>query len=462
MNRIYLVAVREFRTTVLSRAFLFGWLLAPALIALLLFWIPKLNNTRDYRVRGEIAIVDPTGVVGPALKETVDRADMVGSQGLMSHSWLRNGVGVESPAGGVNGPAQVESSPAAPSGWTAAVKVIEESGSDLAHGKLWLAEPPTEGSHHLALAVIQPDAIEPARSPAIRIAYKLYVSLTTDARAEKAIREMLSDALLSARASAYGLDKARLNDLLSIDVDKTIAVARDGSERPFVGSFNRLAPVAFMVFMLIAILSGGQFLLSTMVEEKSNRIIEVLLSSLSPLELLTGKILGQLAAALIGIVLYFIAATLAVLTLGPLVQIDVALLLYLVLGFVSSFLTMGSIMVGVGAAVNDLREAQALLKPFTIVVGAMWVLALPIAQAPNSSLATTLSFAPVVNTFAMMLRMISAAPPPAWQVGLSLLAGLVFALLAIWFAAKIFRIALLLQGRPPDLKTLIRWATTAS
>ncbi|HWM67518.1 MAG TPA: ABC transporter permease [Steroidobacteraceae bacterium] len=461
MNKVYLVALREFRTTVLSRAFIFGWLLAPAFIALLLFWIPKINSPRDYRVQGEIAIVDPTGVVAPALKETVDLADMVGSRGVRSHSWLRNGMG-SPPAGAVNSSPQVQALPGSPSVWTAAIKVVEDSGSDLARQKLWLARTPADGPRHLALVVIHPGAIDTAQSQGTRIAYALYVPVTTDARAENAIREMLSDAILSARVRAYGLDMARLNELLSIDVDRTVVVARDGSERLVVGSLNRMAPIAFMTFMFIAILSSGQFLLSTMVEEKSNRIIEVLLSSVSPLELLAGKILGQLAAALVGIVLYFVAAALAVLTLAPSVQIDAALLVYLVLGFVVSFLTMGSIMVGVGAAVNELREAQALLKPFTVVVGAMWVLAIPILQAPNSGFAIALSFAPVISTFAMTLRMISTAPPPLWQAGLSLVAGVAFATLAIWFAAKIFRVGLLLQGRPPDLKTLIRWATTPS
>jgi len=70
----------------------------------------------------------------------------------------------------------------------------------------------------------------------------------------------------------------------------------------------------------------------------------------------------------------------------------------------------------------------------------------------------TLSFTPVINTFAMMLRLASISPPPAWQVWLSVAVGLVTVVGAVWFAAKVFKIALLLHGRPPNLATLLRWA----
>jgi ABC-type Na+ efflux pump permease subunit len=211
-------------------------------------------------------------------------------------------------------------------------------------------------------------------------------------------------------------------------------------------------------FMLVAVLSGGQFLLTTMVEEKSSRIIEVLLSAVSPLELLAGKILGQLGASMLAMALYIVLATAALLGFALFGLIDPSLLLYLFLFFVISFLVIGSVMVAVGAAVNEMRDAQSLLMPFMLLLAGVWIVAMPVSMNPNSRLAVTLSFTPVVNTFAMMLRLSSIAPPPLWQVWLSVAVGLATVVGAIWFAAKVFKIALLMHGRPPNLGTLLRWA----
>jgi len=85
------------------------------------------------------------------------------------------------------------------------------------------------------------------------------------------------------------------------------------------------------------------------------------------------------------------------------------------------------------------------------------LLAVPITTDPNSRLAMVMSFLPPVNTFGMLLRMTSSAPPPWWQVWLSIGVGLGSAFLAIWFAARVFQIGLLMYGNPPNYATLIRW-----
>jgi ABC-2 type transport system permease protein len=90
-----------------------------------------------------------------------------------------------------------------------------------------------------------------------------------------------------------------------------------------------------------------------------------------------------------------------------------------------------------------------------------WLLAAPIAREPNSTFSTVISFIPPVNTFAMLLRLTSSAPPPAWQVWLTIAIGLASVVAAVSFAAKVFKIGLLMHGKPPDLATLVRWAKVA-
>ena len=90
-----------------------------------------------------------------------------------------------------------------------------------------------------------------------------------------------------------------------------------------------------------------------------------------------------------------------------------------------------------------------------------WIVAFPIMREPESTMAVVLSFVPPVNSFVMMLRLASSNPPPAWQALLSIAIGVASSVLAIWFAAKVFRIGLLMHGKPPNIATLWRWVRAA-
>jgi ABC-2 type transport system permease protein len=140
---------------------------------------------------------------------------------------------------------------------------------------------------------------------------------------------------------------------------------------------------------------------------------------------------------------------------------DFSLIFYLILFFLITYLVMGSLMMSIGAAVNDAKEAQSLMMPLMLVFMIPWILWLPISRDPGSALSVTMSFLPPVNTFAMLLRMTSNAPPPLWQVWLSIAIGIGSAYCAVWFAAKVFRIGILMFGKAPNFATLIRWVRSS-
>jgi ABC-2 type transport system permease protein len=204
-------------------------------------------------------------------------------------------------------------------------------------------------------------------------------------------------------------------------------------------------------------MTSGQSLLTTTVEEKASRVVEVLLSAVSPMELMTGKILGQMAVGFVVLALYAGLGLAALFSFAMLGLLDPWLILFLLVFFVLAYFTLASFMAAVGAAVNEMREAQALMTPVMLVIMVPWILWLPISRDPNSLLAIVLSFIPPVGNFVMLLRMTSTAPPPGWQVGLSILVSAAGAVAAVWFASKIFRIGLLMFGKPPSFGTLIRW-----
>jgi len=179
------------------------------------------------------------------------------------------------------------------------------------------------------------------------------------------------------------------------------------------------------------------------------------------MQLMGGKLLGHMAISLLAMSLY-IAMGLAVLTSFSLFGLlNFALIPYLLVFFVLAFFTIGSLMMAIGSAVNDLREAQSLMLPMTLLLIVPWFLWMPISRDPDSTLSVVVSFLPPVNSFGMLLRLASNHPPPAWQVWLSIAIGVAGVVGAVWFASKVFRIGLLMFGKPPNFGTLVRWVRDA-
>jgi ABC-type Na+ efflux pump permease subunit len=141
--------------------------------------------------------------------------------------------------------------------------------------------------------------------------------------------------------------------------------------------------------------------------------------------------------------------------------LDPMLILYLFIFFVIGFFTLGSLMMAAGAAVNDMAEAQSLMTPLMLVLILPWFMMVPVSRDPDSTFAIVTSFVPPLNTFGMLLRLASTQPPPLWQVWTSIAIGVLGVVACTWIAAKIFKIGLLMFGKPPDFKTLVRWVRAA-
>jgi ABC-2 type transport system permease protein len=141
--------------------------------------------------------------------------------------------------------------------------------------------------------------------------------------------------------------------------------------------------------------------------------------------------------------------------------IDPMLIVYFLVFFLITYLVFGALMMSIGAAVNTMQEAGSMMGPVILLLMFPYLLSPIIGRAPNSPLSVTLSFLPPINSFTMMTRMASEVPPPAWQIWLTVVIGLGTVCVAVWFAAKIFKVGLLMHGKPPNIATLIRWARAA-
>jgi ABC-2 type transport system permease protein len=218
-----------------------------------------------------------------------------------------------------------------------------------------------------------------------------------------------------------------------------------------------MAPFAYMFLLFMGTLNISQGLLTSLLEEKGSRVIEVLLSAVSPFQLMAGKILGTVCVgALLMCVWGFVGyRTAQVGNMGYLVT--TAHLTYVALYFVPGFLLMATFLAAAGAACNTLKEAQSMAAPLTILSIVPMLLGWLIMLNPNSILSIVLSYIPPITPLVMILRVCADPEIPMIQIvtTLALLWGSVFFM--IWVSAKIFRVGVLMYGKPPSLRELARW-----
>ncbi|MGH7741988.1 MAG: ABC transporter permease [Candidatus Eiseniibacteriota bacterium] len=218
----------------------------------------------------------------------------------------------------------------------------------------------------------------------------------------------------------------------------------------------------FMLGMLLSmcIVTGGQYLLQGVAEEKESRILESLLCTVTPEELMVGKLIGLGGAALtlvgawvlMGLSISAPAAVMARAQMTP--SILLAGLVYLLLGF----LFYASLMTGIGAITNNMREAQQFAFMFTFANFIPFILIAKILAHPDGALAVGLSMFPPTAATSMMLRMsASSSLVPPWQIALSLAILAAAAAGALLAAARVFRIGLLMYGKTPSLPEILRW-----
>ena len=122
---------------------------------------------------------------------------------------------------------------------------------------------------------------------------------------------------------------------------------------------------------------------------------------------------------------------------------------------------LASMMAAIGSAVNDMREAQSLMTPVMLMMMIPYFFFMPVVRAPNSMLSTVTSFIPPISPFIMIMRISSTDPPPPLQIAAVILVNIIGVIISLWFAAKVFRVGLLMYGKPPNLRTLIKWIRMA-
>ncbi len=215
-------------------------------------------------------------------------------------------------------------------------------------------------------------------------------------------------------------------------------------------------PFVFVLLLFLTIVTVSQALVTNTIEEKSNRVIEVLLSSVSPFQLMAGKIVGTCA---VGLTLMAIWATagLSGLALKGISVVSGAQLGLCLVFYLLGFLFFASFMVAIGSVCNTLKEAQNLLAPVMAILTLSFMFVFAVMKEPNGTLARVLSLVPLSSPFMMMLRIGSTPPPPPWEIAASVGILVLSVALVMRAAARVFRIGILMYGKPPSLRDLLHW-----
>jgi ABC-2 type transport system permease protein len=278
-------------------------------------------------------------------------------------------------------------------------------------------------------------------------------------RIERRFSKAIEDHIVEIRLSKQGYDVRSVKGLLAeIDI-ASIKISGKGEETESGFREVFFSAYIFIMALMFLVLTSGQLLVRSVVEEKTNRVIEVLLSSCSSTDLMVGKILGLSSLGFVQIGLWGVIGIAVSMKTGGSFFLTENLLLSAVY-FGLGYLMYSAIFVGAGSPVTTEQEAQQLTSYLSLVLVFPIALAIPAMQDPDSMLIKVLTFVPILTPAFMLLR-IPIQTPPTWEIVVSIVVLVVTTAVLMWAAGKVFRIAILVYGKRPSISQLVRWIRAA-
>ena len=443
MKNMIHVFLREYLERVRSKTFIVLTVLMPVIFAAL-FAVPVLIMAKSSKTQ-RLAIVDLDGRVAPILearlKEKPEEQVVNPSEEVEK---ARSGHG-----GGSNGfiadKYELNIVPVAAGDESAArARLSEQIKQKKLDAYLWIAK----------------DSVDTG-------AVDYYARNLADVTGTANMQRYVSDAVTQVRLVNKGVPADQIHQLLKRVELRTLRVT-EGGEKEDKGIVGFNLPIFFTMLLDMTLLLYGIAVMRSVIEEKTSRVFEVLLSSVKPIELMAGKILG---VAAVGLTQYTVWAVMFLASGGALgamavkadlgeVSVSPLLMVFFVTYFALGYLLYSAMFAALGAAVNSEQEAQQLQM---MVV---WMLVVPIMlmnlvmHNPQSPVVVACSLFPFFAPILMFLR-ITVEQPPWWQLALSIAILLATIAGMMWICSRIYRVGILMYGKRPTLPELVRWIRMA-
>ncbi|MGA1367420.1 MAG: ABC transporter permease [Blastocatellia bacterium] len=414
MDKVKAIIKREYLTRVRSKGFIIGTILSPVLMlsfVVVPYFITRLGGSERHRV----AILDQVG--DPSLYQRVESL-------LVANGTRKERYDLE----------RVE----APPDDDASLKRLQDR---LATGEI-------DG-----YLILPPNILEIER-----LLY--FVKNVGDFEARQQIGDAINRALVERRVRLAGLQS---EDLQRLTREVRFEVRNERGERERGQTF--ILAFGLLMIIYITILVYGVMVMRGVIEEKQSRIIEVLLSSVRPFDLLLGKLIG---IGLVGLTQYSVwtifglglslATSLPMLVAnwGSLPTIQPHLLVFFLVYYVLGYFLYATLYAMVGAIVSNEEDGQQVQLPVTMAIIIPMMISTMVLRSPNSLTSTILSLVPFFSPMLMFLR-IAIQTPPWWQIALSIVLLLMTILGTVWVSARIYRVGVLMYGKRPTLPEILRW-----
>jgi ABC-2 type transport system permease protein len=429
------VAMREYVAAVKTKAFIVSMIAVPIIWAGSIAIQVILSDKVDVRDK-HVAVLDYTGEIAGSLKQSADERN---------ETEIFSGKGDD----------KIQDQP------RFLVEIVEPDGKDADEASFALSER-VRKEELLAYVIIGPDAVTPG-DDRIRAGVQYYSNSPTYRDVAHWIRGPIDSRIREIRMASLNLDPEVVAAAIkSVSIADLGLVSRDEAGNVTEAKVtNRLAnifaPMGLMMLMLMSIMVGSQPLMNSVLEEKTLRIAEVLLGSISPFGLMLGKLIGTVGVSLTIATVYLIVAFVGINRAGYGDLFPAHLIWWFAFYDILAVFMFGALFAAVGAAVSDMKEAQSMVMPVMIVIMMPLFVWMHVVQAPSSTLSLVLSLFPPATPMLMLIRM--AVPPgiPIWQ---PLLGGLLVTLTTIatiFAASRVFRVGILMQGKGAKFTELFRW-----
>lgn len=491
MNKTLLIAKREFRAAILSKAFVISLLTLPIMLAASIGLPSLIERFKSTETRA-IVIVDRTPGSGVEAEATLIRlrdrdGSTVASDAEAERVEDEGDTGTGRPGDGAGGPG------GEPASGSRTAETLSRLRFETVRGT---ADPEeTLRLHHelgqrvssgelAAFFDIGPDALAPVSDDPERAAISYFTDRALDRELLMGVGANLVAIVQLQRSASQNpllfLRKERrytpdeIASLLSAAAERTAGalVRRELPKRDADGTlvagkkvesaFKVILPIGGALLLFVSVLLVASPQLQGVIEEKMNRIGEVLLGSATPFQLLSGKLLGMTGTDLVLAFVYGGGGLLAARHWGLVDDIGWVLPIWFLVFQVLAMLLFGSLFIAVGSACNDMKEAQNLLMPVSILLSLPMIFLPAVMEDPTGGLARFVSLVPFATPPLMLCRLAATSNLPIWEPVLGVVLMIATTVVSIWVASRIFRIGYLSTGKAPTTLELVRWIFSRS